>query len=271
MPRSGDVTPQILAEPVLDEPVGGCLAHSKDLGIPKILWQELWQISWLFLWQELWPAVPRGHVRVAPGDRPVLRAALRTFYGWAHASGRLDHNPAGLLPPIRPARHAPRPAPERAVADALLSADDRQRLMVLLAVREGLRRGEIARVHSDDLIEEAGGWSLRVHGKGDKIRVVPLSDDVALELMVLPSGWAFPGQVDGHLSPEYVGKLVSRLLPDGWTTHTLRHRFATNAYAGQRDLFAVQTLLGHSSPETTRRYVHVPDESLRAAVMAARA
>ena len=213
----------------------------------------------------------RRATRSGSGTRPVLRAALRTFYGWAHASGRLDHNPAGLLPPIRPARHAPRPAPERAVADALLSADDRQRLMVLLAVREGLRRGEIARVHSDDLIEEAGGWSLRVHGKGDKIRVVPLSDDVALELMVLPSGWAFPGQVDGHLSPEYVGKLVSRLLPDGWTTHTLRHRFATNAYAGQRDLFAVQTLLGHSSPETTRRYVHVPDESLRAAVMAARA
>lgn len=170
----------------------------------------------------------------AAETRRSFRAALRTFYGWAHASGRLDHNPAGLLPPIRPARHAPRPAPERAVADALLSADDRQRLMVLLAVREGLRRGEIARVHSDDLIEEAGGWSLRVHGKGDKIRVVPLSDDVALELMVLPSGWAFPGQVDGHLSPEYVGKLVSRLLPDGWTTHTLRHRFATNAYAQRR-------------------------------------
>lgn len=104
VPRSGDVTPQILAEPVLDEPVGGCLAHSKDLGIPKILWQELWQISWLFLWQELWPAVPRGHVRVAPGDRPVLRAALRTFYGWAHASGRVHVPDESLRAAVMAAR-----------------------------------------------------------------------------------------------------------------------------------------------------------------------
>jgi site-specific recombinase XerD len=52
----------------------------------------------------------------------------------------------------------------------------------------------------------------------------------------------------------------------GWTAHTLRHRFATVAYAGERDLLAVQVLLGHSKPETTRLYVLIPDASLRAAV-----
>jgi integrase/recombinase XerC len=49
-------------------------------------------------------------------------------------------------------------------------------------------------------------------------------------------------------------------------TLTLRHRFATVCYAGERDLLAVQTLLGHSKPETTRQYVLIPDKSLRAAV-----
>lgn len=51
------------------------------------------------------------------------------------------------------------------------------------------------------------------------------------------------------------------------TPHPLRHRFATRAYAVDRDLLAVQTLLGHASPVTTRRYVAVPDESLRRTVL----
>lgn len=59
------------------------------------------------------------------------------------------------------------------------------------------------------------------------------------------------------------------MLPDGWTTHTLRHRFATVSYAGTRDLLAVQELLGHSRPETTRGYVQLPQDALRAAVAAA--
>ena len=75
-----------------------------------------------------------------------------------------------------------------------------------------------------------------------------------------------PGQIDGHLSPAYVGKRVSRVLGVGWSTHTLRHRFATRCYAGSRDLLSVQKLLGHSKPETTEGYVLVPNEWLRSAM-----
>lgn len=95
---------------------------------------------------------------------------------------------------------------------------------------------------------------------------MPLADDVAAQLLALPSGWAFPGRDAGHLSPGYVGKLVAAALPGGWTAHTLRHRFATNAYAGTHDLLAVQELLGHSRPETTRDYIELPREALREAV-----
>ena len=52
----------------------------------------------------------------------------------------------------------------------------------------------------------------------------------------------------------------------GWTAHTLRHRFATRTYAAARDLVAVQELLGHAKPETTRLYIETPPDSLRAAV-----
>lgn len=202
--------------------------------------------------------------------RRSYRAALRSFYGWAHLTGQMDHNPAGLLPSIRRAEGRPRPTPLYVIRSALENAPPRTRLMVLLAARQGLRRGEICKVHSDDLTPDLTGWTLRVHGKGNRARDVPLDDDVARLLRERPPGYAFPGQVDGHLSPARVGELVSEVLGPGWATHSLRHRFATSAYAGQRDLFAVQTLLGHQSPETTRRYVQLPDDALRAAVRGAR-
>ena len=63
--------------------------------------------------------------------------------------------------------------------------------------------------------------------------------------------------------------LIARALPDQWTAHPLRHRFATVAYQGTRDLLAVQELLGHSKPETTRNYIRLPQDALRAAVAAA--
>lgn len=196
------------------------------------------------------------------------RSALRSFYGWANATGRLPADPSRALPPIKPANHPPRPAPEPVVREALETTDRRVRLMVALAARQGMRRGEIARVHSDDLSRDLAGWTLRVHGKGGKIRDIPLHDDVAEALRGLPAGWAFPGP-RGHLSAPYVGKLLSRHLAGDWTGHTLRHRFGTVVYADTRDLLAVQALLGHARPETTQHYVRLPDDALRSALRAA--
>lgn len=81
----------------------------------------------------------------------------------------------------------------------------------------------------------------------------------------------FPAQIDGHMSAGYVTKLISRALPDGVTAHMLRHRFATVAYSGQKDLRAVQILLGHSSIATTQIYTEVPDDDLRLTAAAAAA
>jgi integrase len=204
-----------------------------------------------------------------PETMRSYRACLRAFYAWAQLVGHVDVSPANQLPAVRPPRSLPRPAPEEALRVALRDGDSRERLMVMLAAYVGLRRGEVARVHARDVEPDLDGWSLRIVGKGGHIRRVPLPPAVAAELRALPEGWAFPGLIDGHLSPEYVGKLVSRLLPDGWTTHTLRHRFATRAYAATRDLVTVQELLGHARIETTRIYTEAPVGALRAAVMAA--
>lgn len=147
-----------------------------------------------------------------------------------------------------------------------MGAPIRERLMLRLAAEVGLRRAEVAQVHSHDLIEDLGGWSLIVHGKGSRERTMPLPTSIAAELRILPSGFAFPGSDNGHLSPRWVGRIVGRLLPEPYTMHSLRHRFGTRAYALSRDMFTVQELLGHASPVTTRTYVLLDDHSKRAVI-----
>ena len=143
--------------------------------------------------------------------------------------------------------------------------------MVRLAGQIGLRRAEVARCRREDFERGFEGWSVRVVGKGGHTRVLPVPDDLARTVARMPWGWLFPNGHGSHLSPDYVGRLLSRDLPRGYSGHSLRHRCGTTAYAATRDLLAVQALLGHARPETTAGYVALPEDSVRAAVMAAAA
>lgn len=201
--------------------------------------------------------------------RRSYRSAIRRFYQWAVRTKRLQADPTADLDPVTADALIAKPAPEDIVDAAMVRADDRVQLMLLLASRQGMRRGEIARLHTDDLVRDLLGCSLIVHGKGGKDRQIPVNGEVLRRLRACPPGFVFPGQCDGHLSAPYVGKLMSRALEAGWTAHTLRHRFATRAYGQTRDLFAVQELLGHRRPETTRGYVRLPDDAMRIALEAA--
>ena len=142
------------------------------------------------------------------------------------------------------------------------------RLAVRLASELGLRRGEVAKVRGCDLVRDLHGWSLIVHGKGGKARTVPVPESIAVEIQGHGPGWLFPGADSGHVSAEWIGRLVGRALPRGVTMHALRHSFATRAYERTGDLVAVQRVLGHESPQTTLRYLAIADETLRAVVEA---
>lgn len=133
--------------------------------------------------------------------------------------------------------------------------------MLRLGAECGLRRSEIAATSSDDVLDDVGGRSLMVRGKGDKQRIVPLSDELADEILS-HDGYCFPGRFGGHVEATYVGKRLSRLLGD-WTPHSLRHRYATRMYEATGDIMLVSKLLGHESVETTQRYVAMPDSRLR--------
>jgi len=219
----------------------------------------------------------------APETKKSARAAFVAFYRWCRLAGVRDDDPAALLPPVRVPRALPRPAPARVLADALHTATDRDRIMLALAGWAGLRRSEIAAARWTDF----DGETLRITGKGGRGRAVPVlpalggllvAERARRDLGTTGTGWRFavdpaspymlPGARGGHIHPETVGAVLTRVLGSGWTGHTLRHSFATLAYRGTHDLRAVQELLGHSKPETTARYVEVDRAALVAAVAA---
>lgn len=198
----------------------------------------------------------------APETRRSYQGSLRSFFHWAHVSGRVSVDPAALLPTIKPPDAQPRPAPEEFFRDALRQATPRIAMMVELAGFAGLRRGEIAQASREDVEPDPGGWVLFVHGKGRRERRVPLLPGFARELRAAQTGYLFPGSIGGHLSAPYVGKLISSVLPDGWSAHSLRHRFSAKFYEHERDIRATQQVLGHASVVTTQRYTPVPAGAL---------
>lgn len=204
-----------------------------------------------------------------PETRKAYRNTISSFFRWLHKSGRRADDPSLDVPRVKKPHAHPRPCPDRYIAAAMEMATPSEKLMIRLGAECGLRRGEIARVHSDDVVADSAGHSLIVRGKGDKQRIVPLPDDLA-GIIMDARGYLFPGRFGGHVEESYIGDHISRLLPDGWAAHTLRHRFATTAYAATHDLFVVAELLGHESVETTEHYVAMPDGRLREATAAVR-
>jgi site-specific recombinase XerD len=204
-----------------------------------------------------------------PETRKAYRNTISSFFRWLHKSGRRSDDPSLDVPRVKKPHAHPRPCPDRYIAAAMEKATSSEKLMIRLGAECGLRRGEIARVHSDDVVADSAGRSLIVRGKGDKQRIVPLPDDLA-DIIMDARGYLFPGRFVGHVEESYIGDHISHLLPDGYAAHTLRHRFATTAYAATHDLFVVAELLGHESVETTEHYVAMPDGRLREATAAVR-
>lgn len=224
----------------------------------------------------------------SPATRKSYRAALRSFFGWARKAGHVKRNPAEDLPAVRVPRGEPRPTPEHVIEAALEEADDRTRLILLLAGYAGLRRAEIAGLrwaNIDALDMRIDAVDMRIAGKGGHIRTVPVHPVLAKELAREQarrdggrfgtgyrytghphSPWVFPGRSAGSATPEGIGRAAARALGGHYTGHTLRHRFAGRAYTNTHDLRAVQQLLGHASPNTTAVYAKADRDTLRDAV-----
>ncbi len=155
----------------------------------------------------------------------------------------------------------------------------RDTAILLLLYGAGLRIGEALGLDRGDL-PGGGETTLRVMGKGQKERLVPLLPLVRQALAaylaacphVLPAdGPLFLGLRGARLQQAVVQKRVRELrhqlgLPGTATPHSLRHSFATHLLGDGADLRSIQELLGHASLSTTQRYTGVDAEALGAAL-----
>jgi integrase/recombinase XerC len=230
------------------------------------------RMSYLNRWAaEHEPAATRDEMVVwlsrdgwAPATRKSALGALRSFYKWARKSGRMPFDPTLDLDPVRVPMSLPRPASEEQVTAGLDADCPHVALMVRLAAQAGLRRTEIAQLRREHLQSDG---KLLVHGKGGRQRLIPLNPGLRAQVAGCPPGWLFPGRFTGHLHPATVAKWIKAA--SGSSPHPFRHRFATRAYSGTKNLRGVQEALGHSSPDTTKVYILLADDALLDVMMAA--
>jgi site-specific recombinase XerD len=211
-------------------------------------------------------------------------AAIRSFYRWAEATGRVPSDPSARLGSPRLVARLPRvlrPKEAAALAEAPTSGEPpvgsvelaealRDRAVLELLYGSGLRVGEVAGLTLDRV--DLGRGRITVLGKGSRERDVPLSDFAVTALrdylergrpsMAPRSRTLFFNRRKKPFSERDIRRSMERyaerLLPGRRVSpHTLRHSFATHLLEGGADIRAVQELLGHASVATTQRYTHV--------------
>jgi integrase/recombinase XerD len=213
-----------------------------------------------------------------------LLSSMRRFYRFLVRVGQREDDPTASIQSPKPERPLPHSLSEREV-EALLAAPDtadtlglRDRAMLELLYASGLRVSELVGLRHEQVNLRQG--VLRITGKGNKERLVPIGDEAVnwlqryldearAELVRgMPSERVFvsrkaPGmtrQAFWYRLRQYAGQagIRSPLSP-----HTLRHAFATHLVNHGADLRVVQMLLGHSDLSTTQIYTHVARQRLK--------
>lgn len=188
---------------------------------------------------------------------------LRQFYKWLVREGYRVDNPVELLDPPRVAPRPPRPLPDQYLQAIWGVADPVERAWIALGVYCGLRASEAVAVRVEDIVD---GPSLRVVGKGGRVRIVPVRPEVLEALRA--AGWPVSGRFFPRAGPKSASTRVGKLLrqvgcPPLYSFHSLRHRYGTEVYRASRDVRLVQELLGHASLSTTQAYVAFDDAQAR--------
>lgn len=223
----------------------------------------------------------RGYSR-----RTIARraSALRRYYRWLRRSGAVEQDPtAGLSAPKGEARlpRVLRPDELRALLDEATPSSRgdgatalRDDALLEVLYGSGLRVAEATAIDVGDL--DLARQRIVVRGKGDKERVVPLSERAVHALRrwlsggrdelvteATPPAAVFLNARGRRLTPRDARRVLDRRALAPTHPHALRHSFATHLLDGGADLRVVQELLGHSDLATTQRYTHVSKERLR--------
>jgi integrase/recombinase XerD len=227
-----------------------------------------------------------GDRALAPTSLRRRAAALKGFYRFAYGEGRIELDVAARLDLPKQGRRLP----------DVLAVDEVERLLEAAAARgprdgallellyaAGLRVSEAIGLDREDLSLDGG--FVRVIGKGDRERLVPVGETALDALVVwlegpraallqrhhvvpLRGGALFLGDRGARLARQQAWSAVTGAaraagLAARVSPHTLRHSFATHLLEGGADLRVVQELLGHASISTTQLYTHLTGERIR--------
>ncbi|MYD42581.1 MAG: site-specific tyrosine recombinase XerD [Gammaproteobacteria bacterium] len=222
----------------------------------------------------------------AASSRARLLSSMRGFFNFAVDRNLLTQNPIANIDSPKLAKRLPDYLSEAEV-DALLNAPNpdanpvefRDRAMLEVLYATGIRVSELVQLKFESINFNQG--MLRVVGKGNKERVVPLGDE-ALSWVTKFHGSArgelLSNRVSDAMFPSKRGTTMTRQtfwyavkryarragIERKLSPHTLRHAFATHLLNHGADLRAVQMMLGHASLSTTQIYTQVANERIKA-------
>jgi integrase/recombinase XerD len=226
--------------------------------------------------------------RVRAGARPNSTArqvsSFRLFFHYFAREGAIREDPTAQIPMPKFARSLPRSLTEEEV-EALLSAPvvsdplgNRDHTMLEVLYATGLRVSELVNLRQGQIDLTQG--VIRVPGRGDRERVIPLGEGAIRALEKFSSGvrdqilldhqtdYLFPTRRGDRMTRQAFWYIVKRYarkagIAKELSPHTLRHAFATHLLNHGADLRVVQMLLGHSDLSTAQIYKHVVRERLK--------
>ena len=249
----------------------------------------------------LTPTLIRGFIAqgledgLSPRTMNLKLSALSSFCSWLVRSGFLESNPVKKV--YRPREDRPLPQfytqpsmealinneQERAGEDAAAAEDGREpfgklreRMIILTLYSTGMRRAELCGLKVSDF--DRARQVLRVTGKGDKTREIPVPDRICQELLLYlerlgeefgAGGWFFVTDKGQKLYPAFVNNVVRKALSgqEGFSgkksPHVLRHTLATHLLNNGADINSIKEVLGHSSLAATQVYTHNSFEQLK--------
>ena len=209
-------------------------------------------------------------------------AAIRSFYKYLVREGIFDSNPMEGIATPKAEKKLPK----------FLSVDDafrlvesprsernlviRDKAVLELLYSSGLRAEELANLDTEKI--DFRGGMVRILGKGNKERMVPVGDKAIAAIVAYLGVRDSLGKVrdekalflnfrGSRLTPRSIGRIVEKYLrkagiPGKGSPHTLRHSFATHLLDAGADLRGIQELLGHASLSTTQKYTHISTDKL---------
>lgn len=227
-------------------------------------------------------------IGISPRSQCRILSGVRAFYKYLYLDGYIKDDPTELLESPKLGDHLPEVLTTEEV-DRLEQATDlskwegqRNKAIIEVLFSCGLRVSELVNLKMSALYLDE--QFVRIMGKGNKERLVPISENAIEQLkywfidrshMNIKPGeedYVFLNRRGAHLTRTMILIMIKRLGAEAGiqktiSPHTLRHSFATALLEGGADLRAIQSMLGHESIGTTEIYTHIDTHTLREEIL----